>query len=379
MTVIYRTSDSGKWGSGKGSALTAAEVDGNFWDHEGRIGYIEDHPPNAISVAYFEVTGGQFYVHLTDASRVGPYSLPVMAWNFRGAWAPDTVYVGDDIVTVNGGTYRINWNHTSADEFDAGANDGSGHDYYSLLLLNPDNSLPSGGTTGQVLAKLTDLNYQTVWISLSLDGLPDVSIDTGVANGDVLTYHAASGSWINQELPASAAVSVEDLTDVSVPTAGPSAGDVLLYDGAAWSATTLDAGVVPFTPTGNISAIDTQAAIAELDSEKAGLGLEGQVLTGGASVTSKSLGTLSSGTLTPDPGARAMQHYTNNGAHTLAPGTTTGSYLIDITNGASAGAITTSGWTKVAGDAFDTTNGHKFRCHASIGNAGSLLSVQALQ
>lgn len=114
------------------------------------------------------------------------------------------------------------------------------------------------------------------------------------------------------------------------------------------------------------------AAAAKLD-------VEDQALTGGARVTSKDLGTVTSGTLTPDPGDRPMQHYTNNGAHTLAPGTNAGSYLLDITNAASAGAITTSGWTKVVGAAFTTTNGHKFRCACSVGNGGSLLIVQALQ
>lgn len=104
-----------------------------------------------------------------------------------------------------------------------------------------------------------------------------------------------------------------------------------------------------------------------------------QVITGGARVTSLSLGTITTGTVTPDPGDRPLQHYTNNGAHTLAPGSNTGSYLLDITNAASAGAITTSGWTKKVGDAFTTTNGHKFRCSCSVGDAGSLLVVQAMQ
>lgn len=119
-------------------------------------------------------------------------------------------------------------------------------------------------------------------------------------------------------------------------------------------------------------AILTSAAAAMLDAED-------QALTGGARVTSKDLGTVTSGTLTPDPGDRPLQHYTNNGAHTLAPGANAGSYLLDITNGASAGALTASGWTKVVGDAFTTTNGHKFRCAASVANGGSLLIVQALQ
>lgn len=109
------------------------------------------------------------------------------------------------------------------------------------------------------------------------------------------------------------------------------------------------------------------------------LNTEDQALTGGVVVTSKDLGTISTGTVTPDPGDRPMQHYTNGGAHTLAPSANFGSVLVDITNNATAGSITTSGFTFVTGDAFTTTDGHKFRCHISIGNAGSLLSVQALQ
>jgi len=107
--------------------------------------------------------------------------------------------------------------------------------------------------------------------------------------------------------------------------------------------------------------------------------VENQTITGGGTVTSKSLGTQSSGTLTLDMGDRPLQHYTNGGAHTLAPGAVNGSCLIDITNNASAGAITVSGWTKTSGDAFTTTNGDKFRCHCSVGNGGSLLIRQALQ
>jgi hypothetical protein len=110
----------------------------------------------------------------------------------------------------------------------------------------------------------------------------------------------------------------------------------------------------------------------------AALNTENQALTGGVTVTSKDLGTITTGTLTLDMGDRPQQHYTNNGAHTLAPGSVNSSCLLDVTNGASAGATTTSGWTYVVG-AFTTTNGHKFRCHASLGNAGSLLVIQELQ
>lgn len=109
------------------------------------------------------------------------------------------------------------------------------------------------------------------------------------------------------------------------------------------------------------------------------LELADQVITGGARVTpDTSRGTITTGTVTLDPGDRPLQAYTNGGAHTLAPGANNGYLLLDITNNASAGAITTSGWTKVVG-VFTTTSGHKFRCGCSISTAGSLLTIQAMQ
>jgi hypothetical protein len=134
-----------------------------------------------------------------------------------------------------------------------------------------------------------------------------------------------------------------------------------------------------FELSGITTATTRTVTLPDANFTPAAINVQDQTITGGANVTSLSLGTISTGTVTPDPGDRPMQHYTNNGAHTLAPGAVVGYYLLDITNGASAGAITTSGWTKVAGDSFTTTNGNKFRCSCSIGNGGSLLSVQALQ
>ena len=118
--------------------------------------------------------------------------------------------------------------------------------------------------------------------------------------------------------------------------------------------------------------LDVGSSVALLDTA-------GQSLSGGARVVTYDNGTKSSGTLTPDPGNGPHQKYTNNGAHTLAPGTNYGSYWLDVTNGASAGAVTTSGWTKVSGDSLDTTNGHKFACAAHISELGALLVVQAMQ
>lgn len=105
----------------------------------------------------------------------------------------------------------------------------------------------------------------------------------------------------------------------------------------------------------------------------------GAALTGGAWTTSYSAGTVSSGTLTPAYSNRNVQHYTNNGAHTLAPPVAAGSIVIDCTNGASAGTVTRSGFTKVTGDTLTTTNGHKFRHFITVGDAGSHCHTVAMQ
>lgn len=105
----------------------------------------------------------------------------------------------------------------------------------------------------------------------------------------------------------------------------------------------------------------------------------GLPILGGATIATLGLGNITSGTVTIEVGNRPVQEYTNNGAHTLTMSGNWGITVVDIVNGATAGAITTSSFTKVAGDPFTTTNGHKFRCSLSKNANGSLLSIQALQ
>lgn len=109
------------------------------------------------------------------------------------------------------------------------------------------------------------------------------------------------------------------------------------------------------------------------------LATENQTLTGGFAVTVKDLGTKTTGTHTMDVADRPHQKLVNGGAFTLAPGSIEGSCLLQITNNASAGAITTSGFTFVDGDDFSTTNGDDFLCQVTVINGFSILTVKALQ
>jgi len=103
-----------------------------------------------------------------------------------------------------------------------------------------------------------------------------------------------------------------------------------------------------------------------------------QSVSGGRSVVFAN-GTKSSGTFTPVPANGEMQSYTNGGAHTLAPPALSGTILMTITNDGSAGAITTSGFGDVFGDAFTTTNAHIFMCLIIYDGTNSVLKVKALQ
>ena len=118
----------GAWGAGLGRNLTPAEVDGNFWDHEGRIDEIETNPPTAIGISNITSNGSQFTVYLENGTSFGPFTLPVAAFRSRGEWAASVAYVINDIVYVPGsGVYRVITDHTSSGAFAVSVN-------YELLL-----------------------------------------------------------------------------------------------------------------------------------------------------------------------------------------------------------------------------------------------------
>lgn len=99
-------------------------------------------------------------------------------------------------------------------------------------------------------------------------------------------------------------------------------------------------------------------------------------LATGFSHTPSNEGTKSSGTYTPDEADGSMQYIVNGGAFTLAPPTNNCVIILQITNNASAGTITTSGFSAVKGDSFTTTNGDDFICTIVKINGFSSLTVQ---
>lgn len=105
------------------------------------------------------------------------------------------------------------------------------------------------------------------------------------------------------------------------------------------------------------------------------------LITVGYTVTPNNLGTISSGTVTPAAANGNYQYYTNNGAHTLAAPAADSAIDILITNGASAGSITFSGFTvsSTPGAPFTTTNTNKFIVSIRRINGVSTYSNYSLQ
>lgn len=165
MAITFRGDDDTRWGTGQGSDLSAEQIDINFWELYSAVTALQDHANDGAFIDFFNVSGNNLYVHMTDHSVLGPYTLPVAQWNFVGPWQPEHVYaVMDTFNGPDGGVYVVIYAHTSGSDFDAGANDGMGHDFYAALLSPPDSLMPAGGTTAQRLAKIDSHDYNAEWV-----------------------------------------------------------------------------------------------------------------------------------------------------------------------------------------------------------------------
>lgn len=104
-------------------------------------------------------------------------------------------------------------------------------------------------------------------------------------------------------------------------------------------------------------------------------------LTVGYTATSHNIGTVTSGTTTPDPANGNLQRMVNGGASTLAAPTATGDYtmILQVTNNGSAGTLTLSGFTVTNGDALTTTDGDDFLLYITKVNGFVALQTVALQ
>ena len=177
----------------------------------------------------------------------------------------------------------------------------------------------------------------------------------------------ANGVTIAGQLTASANFVFDGVTHT-----GTTGSDVTLVSGTAGT-------------SGNLAQWNADGDLVDASIEVANV-LQADVadvLTAGFATTPHGAGTKSSGTFTPDEADGNKQYIINGGAFTLAPPVNDTNIELFITNNGSAGAITTSGFDKVTGDSFTTTDTHKFWCTIRTIDDGtttySHLDVMAMQ
>lgn len=165
MDITFRTL--GPWGPGKGTNLQPSEVDSNFWSVAQAILDLQENPSLPNGIASITVAGTQMTIYLNDGSVMGPFTLPVLVFRWRGEWEASTAYEALDVFTVfQTGIFMVQAAHLSGSVFDPNLTVDGAPAYLQLF-----------GST-----------------DASLDGLSDVTL-TNLQVGDFLTYGGVD--WVN--------------------------------------------------------------------------------------------------------------------------------------------------------------------------------------
>lgn len=180
---------------------------------------------------------------------------------------------------------------------------------------------PASGGTGDFVVSAAITGYQT-------------PAGAGAVNGTIYSYRAQSTDLSQWEVGFGAYTSGTTTLARTTVVASSTGSKVNFSAPPSVYVTALSADILSPNMTANISV--------------------------GFTSSPNNIGTFSSFTINPALGN--YQYGTNNGAFTLTAPTSDCAIDLLITNGASAGSVTFSGFTvgSVVGDALTTTNGHRF-------------------
>jgi|TARA_R110002124_G_scaffold144352_1_gene309394 hypothetical protein len=371
---------------------------------------------NTVTVA--PNTTAAFFIIInatTDSASSGPYSVILT----QGSGANITVTNGKSAVVymdgAGGGAAVINALSdleiatltTSGDITvsgtlnalgDTAASDAAAIGYTSAegLILTGQGSTNDVTIKNDADADVLEIPTGTVNVTVAGDltsaGTLNVTGDTATGDDAAIGYTAAEGLiltgqgstndvTIKNDADADVLEIPTGTTNVSI-VGSATVASLELGHASDTSITRVSAGVIAVEGTTILDTADIGVSVQAYDADtlKADVADE---LTAGFSAAAHSAGTKSSGTYTPDVDDGNFQHAINGGAHTLAVPAKNCTMVILYKNNASAGTITTSGYTVTDGDSLTTTNGHEFFFYITRINDGSttfsMLTVKALQ
>ena len=165
MTVIYVTS--GAWGAGVGAPLSAADVDGNFYDVDQRIVDLNADLAEGKRIESVTYTSNSMTFHFTDGTtQVIP--LPIATLEFVGEWMNSTPYTRGHMISGGGlGIFQVLQDHTTP---------------APPATFDP-NATADGEPLYQLWMPLRDVNYDAaVFVSGLIMRDPATLLFQGIAN-----------------------------------------------------------------------------------------------------------------------------------------------------------------------------------------------------
>jgi hypothetical protein len=193
----------GPWGSGKGANLQPSEVDNNFWELAQAIVDLQSNPAQPVGITSISVSGTQMTITLTDGTVMGPFTLPVLTFRWRGEYEAGATYAELDVFTVSTGNPWIADTSTVR---------------YGIFLVqvpipaapmfDPDLEIDGAPAFLQMFGSVDTL----------LSTLGDVAVDeppgfNPLAEGHVLRWTFDTNKWVNSYLGSMA---VQDANNVHI-------------------------------------------------------------------------------------------------------------------------------------------------------------------